>query len=90
MFGRKAKEIKRMKVANEALSKSWDVYYNRALVAERDLIARLDSIGNLEAQLDDQKFVNAALSTESRELAFKLDLLQSVLKQLNIPVKLKK
>jgi hypothetical protein len=90
MFGRKAKEIKRMKVANEALSKGWDVYYNRALVAERALIARRDSIGNLEAQLDDQKFVNAALSTESRELAFKLDLLQSVLKQLNIPVKLKK
>ena len=90
MFGTKDKVIKNLGERIDNLFAQRTEWRDRAVKAERDLTARLDAIGNLKLQLEGAKNENQKLNEENRDLQIRLELLQSVLKQLNIPVKLKK
>ena len=90
MFGKKAKLIKNLGERVDELFAQRTEWRDRAVKAERELAARLDAIGNLEAQLQFSEEETQKLHEENRDLEIRLELLQSVLKQLNIPVKLKK
>jgi hypothetical protein len=83
MFGKKAKKIKELKAYSDAYYKNWRDAY-------RDSAAAQTQVDNLKVQLADANSVRVALHENNRDLQIRLELLQDVLKQLNIPVKLKK
>jgi hypothetical protein len=83
MFGKKAKKIKELKAYSDELYKNWREAY-------RDSAAAQIQVANLKAQLQHSEELNQVLSEENRDRFIRLELLQDVLKQLNIPVKLKK
>jgi hypothetical protein len=90
MFGSKAKRIKELIESNAAYYKCWRDSNDDRNTAIQERVVAQTQVTNLTAQLATYEEANQASNEDNRDLRIRLELLQDVLKQLRIPIRLKK
>jgi len=102
MFGQKRAKINSLEVEVQVLNERLDYYFKcwgEASTARKQMSKELDqaleSISGYESEVaelvlgrNQQNTINQALADENRDLSARYSLLEQVLKQLQIPVKL--
>lgn len=88
MFGKKQKKIDELIRQRDQYQQAWEAEYNTRCNAEKNLSAELKSQYDAKVKLETAHEQIKDLAYENDDLNRKVDLLESVLKQLNIPVKL--